>query len=133
MLISRDYLKGVINAVIAKARAIPRTQALRRVSRQPTTNRPVFVVSYDPRLPSLPNITTKHWRAMVSQCDYLESVYPEPPLVSYRRQQNIRESLIRARVTTKRNQRIVLDLARILFFRAPENLKYVFDKKSGKH
>ena len=107
MLLSREYVKGVIDAAIAKARAIPRTQALRRVSRQPTTNRPVFVVSYDPRLPSLPNITTKHWRAMVSQCDYLESVYPEPPLVSYRRQRNIRESLIRARVPPERNQRIV--------------------------
>ena len=53
MLLSRDYYRGVIDAAIAKARAIPRTQALRRVSSQPLTNRPVFVVSYNPRLPSL--------------------------------------------------------------------------------
>ena len=33
MLLSRDYYHGVIDAAIAKARAIPRTQALRRVPR----------------------------------------------------------------------------------------------------
>ena len=105
MLLSRDYYRGVIDAAIAKARAIPRTQALRRVSRQPLTNRPVFVVSYEPRLPSLTQITTKHLRSMVSQDDYLESVYPEPPLISYRRKKNIRESIIRAKVAPARTQR----------------------------
>ena len=92
MLLAREYTPGILNAAIAKARAIPRLQALRRVRRKDTPSRPAFVVSCDPRLPSISKITSKHWRAMVSKCDYLESVFPDPPLVSYKRQKNIRES-----------------------------------------
>jgi hypothetical protein len=105
MLLSREYSQGIIDAAIAKARAIPRQQALRRVPRQDTTSRPAFVVSYDPRLPSITNITNKHYRAMVSQDDYLGSVFPEPPLVSYKRQKNIRETIIRAKVAPLRSHR----------------------------
>jgi hypothetical protein len=98
MLLDREYSPGIVDAAIAKARAIPRQRALQRVSRQNITNRPVFVVYFDPRLPSIPKLTRKHWRSMVSQSDYLKEVYPEPPLVSYKRQQNIREKIIRAKV-----------------------------------
>ena len=44
MLLEREYPSGVVEAAIAKARAIPRSVALRRVSWQTTNNRPVFVV-----------------------------------------------------------------------------------------
>ena len=106
MLINREYPKGVIDGAIAKARAIPRQEALRRVPRQHTTSRPTFVVSNDPRLPSISDITRKHWRAMNNQDDYLGSVFPEPPLISYRRQKNIGESIIRAKVAAQRQHRI---------------------------
>jgi hypothetical protein len=106
MLLEREYPSGVVEAAIAKARAIPRSVALRRVTRQTTNNRPVFVVCYDPRLPSLPKITTIHWRSMVGEDSYLESVFPEPPLVSYKRQKNIRETIIRAKVAQPREQRV---------------------------
>ena len=49
---------------------------------------------------------------MVSQDDYIGSVYPEPPLISYRRQKNIRESIIRAKVAHERTQRIVRGMKR---------------------
>ena len=60
MLLEREYTPGIVDAAIAKAKAIPRDQALRSVLRQHTTNRPVFVVSFDPRLPSIPKITRRH-------------------------------------------------------------------------
>ena len=107
MLLSRGYTPGIIDGAIAKARAIPRQQALRQVSRQEINNRPAFVVLFDPRLPSIPSITRKHWRSMVSEDEYLYSVFPEPPLVSYKRQKNIRESIIRARVTPERQPRLL--------------------------
>ena len=106
MLLEREYPPGVVDAAIAQARAIPRSVALRRVYRQPTNNRPVFVACYDPRLPSLPKITTKHWISMTGQDSYLESVFPEPPLVSYRRQKKIRETIIRAKVAPQIEQRV---------------------------
>ena len=103
MLIEREYPPGVVDAAIAKARATPRSVALGRVSRQPTN----FVACYDRRLPSLHKITTKHWRSITGEDSYLESVFPEPPLVSYRRQKNIRETIIRAKVAPLREKKRV--------------------------
>ena len=76
MLLQREYTSGVINAAIAKARAIPRQVALRRVLRQAINTRPVFVALYNPRLPSIPNITSRHWRSMVSECNLLQRSVP---------------------------------------------------------
>ena len=45
MLLDREYSPGIVDAAIAKARAIPRRRALQRVSRQDITNRPVTSVS----------------------------------------------------------------------------------------
>ena len=61
-------------------------------------NRPIFAFQYDPRLPALQNIQNKHWRAMVSQDQYLAEVFPEPPLTAFRKQRNIRDILIKAKL-----------------------------------
>ena len=50
----------MIESAIEKARKIPRTEAPKRVHREKNTSRPVFVINFDPRLPSLPNIIKKH-------------------------------------------------------------------------
>ena len=44
---------------------------------------------------------------MVSQEEYLKSVFPEPPLVAFRRQKNIKETIVRAKVAPSRQSRIV--------------------------
>ena len=43
---------------------------------------------------------------MVGKCNYLQSVFPEPPLVAFKRQTNIRESITRAEVAPERQPRI---------------------------
>ena len=98
MLIEREYTPRMIDAAISRAKEIPRDEALKCALRQQKTNRPVFVVTFDPRLPSIPKITRKHWRSMVSQENYLANVFPEAPLVAFRRQRNIRENIIKAKV-----------------------------------
>jgi hypothetical protein len=100
MLLDREYREGMIDAAIAKAKSIPREQAIKRVARDnnPTVRRPVFVATWDPRLPNIPAITKRHWRSMTSQDPYLEEVFPQPPLMAYRRQRNIGDKLIRAKV-----------------------------------
>ena len=105
MLIERKYTPGIIDAAIARAKAVPREQALKCVLRQKHTNRPVFVVTFDPRLPSIPKITRKYWRYLVSQDKHMETVFPEAPLVAFRRQRNIREEIIRAKVAPKMQTR----------------------------
>ena len=60
--------------------------------------KPVFAVKFDPRLPSISSIQAKHWRAMVSQNQYLAKCFPKPPLTAFKRPKNIKEFLIRAKV-----------------------------------
>ena len=60
--------------------------------------RPIFITKYDPRLPSVQSIQLKHWRSMIKQNKYLEEVFKEPPLTAYRRQRNLRDILIKAKV-----------------------------------
>ena len=60
MLLARDYKLNIINECIRKARAISRTKALKDVVKEVKTPRPVFVVLFDPRMPSIANIVTKH-------------------------------------------------------------------------
>ena len=95
---NRGYSQRTIDSAIDRAREIPRQIALRRVIRRQTDRRPVFALTYDPRLPPIQSIQAKHWRSMVGQDPYLSEVFSQPPLTAYRRQRNIRDHLIRAKV-----------------------------------
>ena len=110
LLMNREYNERIIDAAINKARKIPRLEAIQHKPPQPTNRRPVFVVPYDPRLPPLTSITKKHWRSMRNQDPYLAEVFPEPPLIAYKRQKNIKDYMIRAKVapqTSGRPKRLV--------------------------
>ena len=97
MLLERDYKPGIIDAAIEKAKSIPRSEALKKVENKKEKKRPVFVITHDPRLPSITNIVHKHWRTM-SKDPYLKQVFSEPPLIAYKRPKNIKELIIRAKV-----------------------------------
>ena len=58
--------------------------------------RPVCVVSWDPNLPSLSAMQQKHWRSMTTSDPYLAEVFPDPHLIIYKKQTNIKDFLIRA-------------------------------------
>ena len=97
-LLDRSYQENVINRAIEKARAVPRIAAIRQVQKPPKTKGPVFAVTYDPRLPPLGSIGAKHWRSMTSRDTYLADVFKRPPLTAYKRQKNLRQHLVRAKV-----------------------------------
>ena len=65
MLLARDYKSKIIDSCIEKARQIPRQEALKKVVRDKNNpDRMVFVIHYDPRLPSVPaspTATTAPW------------------------------------------------------------------------
>ena len=75
MLIARDYKLNIINECIRKARAIPRSETLKDVVKEIGFPWPVFVVMFDPRMPSIGIIVTKHWRTMVDTDPYLREVF----------------------------------------------------------
>ena len=97
MLEDRKYKPSLVDAAIRRARAIQRAQALKKVVLPPHSKRPIFAVTDDPRLPDLQSLQRKHWRSMI-QDQYLKSVFPEPPLIAFRKQKNIADFLIRARL-----------------------------------
>ena len=106
MLIERKYSSAMVDAAIRRARAIPRKEALKKVDHpnQPH-KRPIFAVTWDPRLPNLSDLQMKHWRSMKSQDRYLGQVFKDPPLIAYKRQRNIGDFLIKAKVPTKPDTR----------------------------
>ena len=97
ILLARNYSKKIIDAAIARARNIPRSEALKRVVKPANSGRTVFVVTYDPRLPSITKIVNKHYRTMI-QDPNLKEIFDKPFLIAYRRPKNIRQYLIRAKV-----------------------------------
>ena len=56
LLLNREYSERTIDAAIDRARQIPRHIALRRVLRKTENTRPVFALTYDPRLPDMQSI-----------------------------------------------------------------------------
>ena len=72
-----------------------------KVDIQNKKKRPVFVVQYDPRMPSITNIVMKHWRSMVTVDPNMKETFPEPPLVAYKVAPNLRAKLVRAKVPPK--------------------------------
>ena len=116
LLLARDYKLKSIEAAIQKARNIPRQEALKKVHRDKASTRPVFVINFDPRLPSIPAIVKKHWRTMV-QDPRMKEIFPQPPLVAYKRPPNIKDKLIRAKVpklTRSRPKRNIPGMKRCL-------------------
>ena len=114
MLLERKYPKGVIEAAMIRAQGISRQEALRPMAKPTTLQRPLWVVSWDPRLPDLQAITNKHWRTMTTQDEHLKQTFPEPPMVAFKRQKNLRDYLIRAKLPNKtvRNKRILPGMKR---------------------
>ena len=109
MLLARDYKSKLIDAAISRARRIPRLEAIKKVVRNKNNERPVFAITFDPRLPSISGIIKKHYRTMVKDPQLLE-VFPLPPLVAYRRQTNIGDKVVRSKVPPippTRPQRII--------------------------
>ena len=98
LLLERGYKSKLIDTALDRARKIPRNFALQKVKNSKKSDRPVFAVTFDPRLPAIPNCQAKHWRAMVAQDIYLAEVFPQPPLTAFKRQKNLRDFLVRAKV-----------------------------------
>ena len=97
LLVARGYKPKMVDSAIAQARQVPRMEAIKRVYKERSTDRPVLAVQYDPRLPALPSIVVKHWKTLTNDPEMREA-FPKPPMVAYKKQPNIRDKLIRAKV-----------------------------------
>ena len=100
--LSRNYNAKVVSDAFKRVREIPRAQALRKVEKT-TTDREPLVLEYHPSLPSVAGVIRKHWKVMTDQSKRLKRCFAKPSLVAYKRLKNLKDVLIRARVSTKRS------------------------------
>ena len=100
-LMDRGYSTILLDSAIKRARQIPRKVDFRHVNREKKTRGIIFAHTYDPRLPQMAQIQPRHWRTMVYKNSYIAEVFTRPPISAYRRQPNIRNYLIRAKLQKK--------------------------------
>lgn len=93
--------------------------------------RTIFVLTYNPALPSVSGILQRHWRVM-SKDPYLKKVFPNPPMVAFRRPKNLRDILIKAKVppTPKNKPRRQINGMKACNLKRCETCPFV---KSGKN
>ena len=102
-LLSREYPAKVVDHALRRVKAIPRSEALKRVDKKPT-ERETLVVTYHPSLPSVTKIVQKHWSVMVDNSQALKRVFGQPSMVAYKRGKNIGDILIRAKFKAKKSR-----------------------------
>ena len=92
MLLTRSYPERLVDSAIERIKVIPRLTLLKKPKyKKEKLNRPIFAVSYDPRLPSISSIAAKHWRTMVADNQYLKDCFPEPQLIAHKRQHKLKK------------------------------------------
>ena len=103
-LFQRGYPAKVVNDAFARVRTIPREEALKKVEKK-TNTREVLATSFHPGLPPLAKVLKRHHQVMLEEDATMKKVFPTPSLVCYRRHRNLRDMLIRAKVSGKRQPR----------------------------
>ena len=72
ILLARIYPENLVNKGIENARKTLRNISLLKVKKKITENRPICITKYDPRIPALHPIISKHFREMKAQDKYLK-------------------------------------------------------------
>ena len=96
-LLSRGYNSKVVKNAFEKVKIISRTQAIQKVIRVNSNNRPVFCLTYDPRIDSVSNSMKKHF-TLASKDPIFKKTFPLMPMIGYKRAKNLGEYLIRAKL-----------------------------------
>lgn len=95
-LMSRGYKCNYILKAFDRVVYIDRSVALQKVQKK-IVQRSVLPLQFDPRLPNISNILFRFWKVMV-QNPILKKVFPNPPMICWKRPKNLREFLIRAKL-----------------------------------
>ena len=102
MLLSRQYRNKSIEAAFDKVRITTREDALKRVVKT-KNDRPVFAVTYHPKLPAIPRIVKKHWKVMTGNSN-LKEIFPQPPMIAYKQPKNLGMQLIKSVLPQKQRK-----------------------------
>ncbi|PJE77901.1 hypothetical protein CI610_03169 [invertebrate metagenome] len=95
-LLARGYKSTLIDRELDKVRVLDRASLLEYKVRTPTQRVPC-VVTFHPNLPSISSILHNHWRIIESSAT-LKRIFPEPPLLAYRRPKNVRDLVVSSKL-----------------------------------
>ena len=95
-LLKRGYSLNFLKKQINRAADIPRHVALQPKPKT-STNRIPFTLTYNPTLPSISSIIKKHFNILHSS-NRCKEVFPELPVVAFRRSPNLRDLLVTAKL-----------------------------------
>ena len=99
--LKQGYDHGCVSRGLERARGVSRADALSRRRRDTQSHRPVLALTYHPHNIPVKNIIVKNFH-LVQADDDLKDLFPQPPLVAYRRDVNLRDLLVHSRLLSSR-------------------------------
>lgn len=87
----------VLHSSLERAKSVPRETAL-RPTRVPKEDRPIVVIPYHPHNLPIKRILLDNW-SILHQDPVVGTSFSSPPLVAYKRMPNLRDRLVRSRLT----------------------------------
>ena len=94
---SRGYPLKIIQNAFVKLKNISRCDALKKVVKKKDSSNVIFVVTYDPRVPSPSNVIQKHYNVAINNPDF-HANFQNIPRIAFRRSQNLGDLLIRSKL-----------------------------------
>ena len=100
----RGYKLGLIKDGIRKAAALTREEVLRPKDVEATTSdsRVIFSTTYNPIVPDLKN-KLKQLHPVLLSSERCKKIFPDPPLLAYRRNRNLNDMLVSRRLPPNSN------------------------------
>ncbi|KAL8576769.1 hypothetical protein ACOMHN_067667 [Nucella lapillus] len=98
----RQYPRQTVQRALERARRVSREEALTPVERDGQEDRPVAVIPYHPHNFTISDIIRRNFHFIQSDPD-LGQVFQRLPLIAFQRDKNLRDLLVRAKVSHQTN------------------------------
>ena len=97
----RGYKNKVIKKGFERANQHQREELL-QYKKKKVNNRVPFVLTFHPAFKNLSSIMREHWQSLQKH-QTLSKIFPEPPVLAFRRPKSIKDRLVRADIKVKRD------------------------------
>ena len=100
----RNYPYDVVHSAFLRVSNISRQQALTPSPNTPSTDRPIISFTYHPNAAPVRNIILSNWSKILQSDPKMAEIYDKPPLFAYKRDRNLRQLLVRSKLSTCTHQ-----------------------------
>ena len=94
---NRQYPTDTVNKALARVKNIKRTDALTTKEDTTSKDRPIITLPYHPSVVRVRNILLSNWKILQSQSQ-VASIFHSAPLFAYKRDNNLRDLLVRSKL-----------------------------------